>query len=52
MNKKQSRTLIEEKRDKFVKQSLLSDEFLDMMVRNRKPFDLFDVVLSVCDHGD
>ncbi len=38
--KKQSRTLIEEKRDKFVKQSLLSDEFLDMMQRNRKPFDL------------
>lgn len=38
--KKQSRTLIEEKRDKFVKQSLLSDEFLDMMQSNRKPFDL------------
>lgn len=38
--KKQSRILIEEKRDKFVKQSLLSDEFLDMMQRNRKPFDL------------
>ena len=29
--RKQSRTLIEEKRDKFVKQSLLSDEFIDMM---------------------
>ena len=38
--RKQSRTLIEEKRDKFVKQSLLSDEFIDMMQRNRKPFDL------------
>ena len=38
--KKQSRILIEEKRDKFVKQSLLSDEFLDMMQRNWKPFDL------------
>ena len=33
--RKQSRTLIEEKRDKFVKQSLLSDEFIDMMQRNR-----------------
>ena len=38
--KKQSRTLIEEKRDKFVRQNLLSDEFLDMMQRNKKPFDL------------
>ena len=38
--RKQIRTLIEEKSDKFVKQSLLSDEFIDMMQRNRKPFDL------------
>lgn len=42
--RKQSRTLIEEKRDKFVKQSLLSDEFIDMMQRNRKPFDLLSSV--------
>ena len=38
--RKQSRTRIEEKRDKFVRQSLLSDEFIDMMQRNRKPFEL------------
>lgn len=38
--KKQRRALLEEKRDKFVKQSLLSDEFLDMLQRNRKPFEL------------
>ena len=38
--RKQSRTRIGEKRDKFVRQNLLSDEFIDMMQRNRKPFEL------------
>ncbi len=31
---------IEERRDNFVRQSLLSDEFLDLIQRNKKPFDL------------
>ena len=38
--RKQSRTRIGEKQDKFVRQNLLSDEFIDMMQRNRKPFEL------------
>ena len=38
--KKQGKMRIEERRDNFVRQSLLSDEFLDLIQRNKKPFDL------------
>ena len=38
--KKQGRNLIESKRDEIVRQSLLSDEFIDMIQKNKKPFDL------------
>lgn len=38
--KKQGRIIWEDKRDQIVKQSLMSDEFLDMVQRNKKPFDL------------
>ena len=38
--KKQGRILWEDKRDQIVKQSLMSDEFLEMVQRNKKPFDL------------
>ena len=38
--KKQGKNLIEARRDEFVKQSLLSDEFIQMMQKNKKPFDL------------
>ena len=32
--------IIEQKREEFVKQSILSDEFLDLLDKNKKPFDL------------
>jgi hypothetical protein len=38
--RKQGKNLIETKRDEFVKQNLLSDEFIEMMQKNKKPFDL------------
>ena len=38
--KKQGKNLIGTKRDEFVKQNLLSDEFIEMMQKNKKPFDL------------
>ena len=38
--KKQGKMRIEERRDNFVRQSLLSDDFLDLIQRNKKPFDL------------
>lgn len=38
--KKQGRSLLEEKRDEFVRQNLMSDEFLDMIQKNKKPMDL------------
>lgn len=38
--KKQGRIIWEDKRHQIVKQSLMSDEFLEMMQRNKKPFDL------------
>ena len=38
--KKHGKMRIEERRDNFVRQSLLSDEFLDLIQRNKKPFDL------------
>ena len=38
--KKQGRNLIESKRNEIVRQSLLSDEFIDMIQKNKKPFDL------------
>ena len=38
--KKQGKNLIGTKRDEFVKQNLLSDEFIEMMQKNKKPFEL------------
>lgn len=38
--KKQGKALLDAGRDNFVRQSLLSDEFLDFMQQNKKPFDL------------
>ena len=38
--KKQGKMRIEERRDNFVRQSLLSDEFLNLIERNKKPIDL------------
>lgn len=38
--KKQGKALLDARRDNFVKQSLLSDEFLNFMQQNKKPFDL------------
>lgn len=38
--RKQGRNLIERKRDEFVRNSLLSDEFLEMLEKNKKPMDL------------
>ena len=38
--KKQGKALLDARRDNFVRQSLLSDEFLDFMQQNKKPFDL------------
>ena len=35
-----AKNLIETKRDEFVKQNLLSDEFIQMMQKNKKPFEL------------
>ena len=32
--------IIEQKREEFVKQNILSDEFLDLLDKNKKPFDL------------
>ena len=38
--KEQRRNLIERKKDEFVRNSLLSDEFLEMLEKNKKPMDL------------
>ena len=38
--KKQGKALLDARREEFVRQSLLSDEFLNFMHQNRKPFDL------------
>lgn len=38
--KKQGKDLLDARRDNFVRQSLLSDEFLNFMQQNKKPFDL------------
>lgn len=38
--KKQGKALLDARRDDFVRQSLLSDEFLNFMQQNKKPFDL------------
>ena len=38
--KQQGRILLDEKRDEFVKQGLLSDEFFEMIQKNKKPMDL------------
>lgn len=38
--KKQGKALLDVRRDNFVRQSLLSDEFLNFMQQNKKPFDL------------
>lgn len=38
--KKQGKALLDARRDNFVRQSLLSDEFINFMQQNRKPFDL------------
>ena len=38
--KKQGKALLDARRDNFVRQSLLSDEFLNFMKQNKKPFDI------------
>lgn len=38
--KKQGHEIIEQKREELVRESLMSDEFLDMVKKNKKPFDL------------
>ena len=38
--KKQGQALLDARRDNFVRQSLLSNEFLNFMQQNKKPFDL------------
>lgn len=38
--KKQGKALLDARRDNFVRQSLLSDEFLNFMQQNKKSFDL------------
>ena len=38
--KKQGKALLDARRDNFVRQSLLSNEFLNFMQQNKKPFDL------------
>lgn len=38
--REQGRNMIERKRDEFVRNSLLSDEFLEMLEKNKKPMDL------------
>ena len=38
--KKQGKALLDARRDNFVRQSLLSEEFLNFMQQNKKPFDL------------
>ena len=37
--KKQGKALLDARRDNFVRQSLLSDEFINFMQQNKKPFD-------------
>ena len=50
--KKQGKNLIGTKRDEFVKQNLLSDEFIEMMQKNKKTVRSSDVVLSVRHYGN
>lgn len=38
--KRQGQEIIEQKREEFVKQNLMSDEFLDLVQKNKKPLDL------------
>ena len=38
-------------RGKFFKQHLLSDQFLDLIEKNKRPYGRADVLLSVCHHG-
>ena len=45
--KQQGRILLDEKRDEFVKQGLLSDEFFEMIQKNKKPMDLLMPIISV-----
>lgn len=50
--KKQGRELLDQRRDEFVRQSLLSDEFLNMIQKNKKPMDLLMSYYQCADHGD
>lgn len=43
---------IEARKDELIRRSLLSEEFLEMIQKNKRPFDLADVLLSVCCYGD
>ena len=45
--KQQGRILLDEKRDECVKQGLLSDEFFEMIQKNKKPMDLLMPIISV-----
>ena len=38
--KKQRHSILEQKRNELVRQSLLSDEFIELVQKNKKPFDL------------
>ena len=38
--KKQGKALLDARREEFVRQNLLSDEFLNFVQENRKPFNL------------
>ena len=40
-------TFIEQRKERFVRNSLMSDEFLDFVNTNRET----DVLLSMCHHG-
>ncbi len=52
IRKNREKNLIETKRDEFVKQNLLSDEFIQMMQKNKKAVRASDVVLSVRHYGN
>ena len=38
--KKQRHSILEQKRNELVRQSLLSDEFIELVQKNKKPFAL------------
>ena len=44
-------TFIEQRKERFVKNNLMSDEFLDFVNKNMKPIEKQDVPLSMCHHG-